>query len=320
MSTKLCAEKLADIKLTSELQSTYIAMNVIDGVCIFVAVAGNLAMILAILRNSSLRHNPSFMLVFNLAVSDVGVGLICMPLSIALTALEGTKDFELSCSKLSVAFKSTAGCLAVLSFLTITAISFDRFLAVHLKLNYRSVVTMKRMKIVISLLWFVAILSGMTYALDFTYFLVISSTIVCMCLILTTFNYLAIARSLYSHSAQLNARTRETDSSNLPKTFNLGQYKKTLKSMLYVYGAFLICYLPYLCCTITLKTIGRTRTTYIAYLATGTLVLVNSAINPCLYYWRITELRIAVQKLLWLNCLVRKKTTHAFVTKSESVL
>ena len=38
MSTKLCAEVTAEIKPTSKLQFIYTAMNVINGVCSFVAV------------------------------------------------------------------------------------------------------------------------------------------------------------------------------------------------------------------------------------------------------------------------------------------
>ena len=74
MSTKLCAGKAAEIQNTTELKSAIIATDVINGTCSFVAVVGNVVMILSILQNSSLRHNPSFMLVFNLAVSDVGSG------------------------------------------------------------------------------------------------------------------------------------------------------------------------------------------------------------------------------------------------------
>ena len=76
-------------------------------------------------------------MIFDLDVSDVGVGLIYQSLAISLTVLEGTTIFELSYRTLSITYKSTTGCLAVFSFLTITAISFDHFLAVHLRPNYR---------------------------------------------------------------------------------------------------------------------------------------------------------------------------------------
>ena len=277
-------------------------------------------MILAILRNSSLRHNPSFLLILNLTVSDVGVGLICQSLATATPLLKSTIDFsqQFFCSKLGVAVISTAKCLVVVSFLTITAISFDRFLAVHLKFNYRNVVTVTRMKVVILLLWLVALLSGMLSSLDHTMSLYFTAPAIFLCLFLTAFNYLVIAGKLYNHNAQLNARNKEADSFSQHKTFSLDQYKKTLKSMLYVYGAFLMCYLPYFCCAIALKSIGPASTVRAAYFLTATFVIANSAINPCLYYWRIEELRQAVRKLLKLSCLSKREATRASTATSDS--
>ena len=299
MSAKLCAQMARWIPYAAELQSTYIAVSVVNGLCSLVAVVGNVIMILAILRNSSL-HTPSFALLCNLAVSDLGVGLISQPLYIALRATEATGDIELSC-KVGIAYFSTAGCLAWLSLITVTAISFDRFLAVHLALNYRSVVTVRRIKVVISLLWLVAMLLGMAYVIDISVYFVLIMTVICLCLCFATLNYLAIARKLFGHTAHLQAHNKKVDSKKRGKSFNIGQYKKTVKSMLYVYGLFLLCYLPYLCFTVALKSIGRTSDVHAAYLITATFVLSNSAINPCLYYWRITELRQAVRQLFGLS-------------------
>ena len=246
-------------------------------------------MILALLRNSSLR-TPSFLLLCSLSISDLGVGLICQPLYIALRVAESKVDRELSC-KLSIAYSSFTGCLATLSFLTITAISFDRFLAVHLGIKYRGVVTVKKIKVAIFVLWLVAMMLGMTYALKTSIFL--SIIIIGLCLTFAAFNYLAIARKLYAHSAQLQTHNSDVKDGKQRYSFNLGRYKKTLKSMLYVYGAFLMCYLPYLCCIIIMTSISHSSTVYAVYLITVTILSANSAINPCLYYWRITELREA---------------------------
>ena len=318
MSSQLCQNVSSSVLFAAKLQSTYIAVNVINGVCSFVAVAGNVVMILAFIRNSSLR-TPSFLLLCSLSISDLGVGLICQPLYIALRVAETKVDRQLSC-KLSIAYSSFTGCLATLSFLTITAISFDRFLAVHLGLKYRGVVKVKRMKVAIFVLWLVAMMLGMTYALNSSIFFPLIIGIICLCLTFATFNYLAIARKLYAHSAQLQAHNSDVKDGKQCHSFNLGQYKKTLKSMLYVYGAFLICYLPYMCCVITMKVFGPSSTVYGVYLVTVTILLANSAINPCLYYWRITELREEVWRMLGFNCLVAREREATSASTSGSVL
>ena len=134
MSNTLCPQISRWILFASELRSTYIAVITINVICSCIAIIGNAIMVVAILRNSSIRHTPSFMLLCTLAISDLGVGAICQPLFIALRVTETLDDIELSC-KIGIAYSSTVGCLVILSFLTITAISFDRFLAVHLKLK-----------------------------------------------------------------------------------------------------------------------------------------------------------------------------------------
>ena len=66
-------------------------------------------------------------------------------------------------------------------------------------------------------------------------------------------------------------------------TFNIGRYKKTVTTMLYVYGAFLLCYLPYLCYTITRICFGSTSTMQGVHFITSTIIFSNSALNPFLY-------------------------------------
>ena len=310
MSTQICSQTTSSTLLTAGIESSYIVLSVINGLCSFVTVVGNVLLIWAILQSSSLRHNPSFVLLCNLAVSDLGVGLISQPLFIAFGVVELEGDAELSC-KINIAVRSTTGHLGVLSFLTLTAISFDRFLAVHLMLSYRRVVTVKRVTVVILLQWLIAISSGVTYVLDDSLFFFLIIIVICMCFFFTTFNYLAIAYKLNDHSAQLQAGDRDARGISQRKSFNISHYKKTLKSMLYVYGAFLMCYLPYLCFAIALKSIGHSSTVDVFYLITGTLVLANSAINPCLCYWRIKELQQAVQKLLGSRNVTVQEVTQA---------
>ena len=63
----------------AEMQSTYVATSIVNRLCSVLAVTCNLVVILAIVRNSSL-HTPSYVLLCNLAVSDLAVGLVVQPL------------------------------------------------------------------------------------------------------------------------------------------------------------------------------------------------------------------------------------------------
>ena len=292
----MCLQLTRWIHYADELHSTYVATCIANGLCSFVAVTGNLVIVLAILRNSSL-HTPSYVLLCNLAISDLGVGLVAQPLFIALRVAESRGQVDLSC-KLGLVYFPIVGCLAWLSFLTLTTISFDRFLAVHLGPKYRSTVTVSKTKVIVFILWIIAIAFGIVYVLEMDMYFVIIMSVICLCLMLTSCNYFAIGRKLKHRQAKLQAQTQDSARQHRRNSFNFGRYRKTVTSMLYVYGAFLLCYLPYLCFSVALKLIGRTSTVHGAYLITATLVVSNSAINPCLYYWRMLELRNAVQKVL----------------------
>ena len=131
----------------AELQSTYVATSIVNGLCSFMAITCNLVVIFVIVCNSSL-HTLSYVLLCNLAISDLGVGLVVQPLFIALITLKLKEEADLS-FKLGAAYILTSVYLGSLSFFTITAISVDRFLAVYLANKYRSTVTIKKTKLVV---------------------------------------------------------------------------------------------------------------------------------------------------------------------------
>ena len=288
----LCVQLTRWMHYAAQLKTTYLSTCVTNGLCSVVAVSGNLVIILAILRNSSL-HTPSYVLLCNLAISDLGVGLVAQPLFIALRVTEAKGLVDISCY-LGFAYFSTAGCLVWLSLMTVTAISVDRFLAVHLAIKYRSTVTVKKAKFLVVFLWIVSILIAMVYVVDMEVYFVVIMTVISSCLLLASCNYFTIGRVLRRQQIQIHGRDRQQKVS----PFNIRRYKKTVTSMMYIYGVFLLCYLPYLFFSLALKLVGRTTTVHSAYLITATIVLSNSALNPCLYYWRMSELRLGIKQLL----------------------
>ncbi|KAL9958756.1 hypothetical protein ACROYT_G035814, partial [Oculina patagonica] len=99
------------------------------------SIIGNTLVLAAILRTPSLR-SPSMIFLCSLAVSDLLVGLVVQPIYIATNL---TRD-----SSLDEAMKRMAIALCGVSLLTMTAISVDRFLALHYHMRYPNVMTTKR--------------------------------------------------------------------------------------------------------------------------------------------------------------------------------
>ena len=124
-----------------ELRSTYIANCVFINFLTHTAIMWNIITIYAIRKTSSLPKTLRTFLL-SLAVSDVGVGLFAQPFYTSLL-VRLLKRNHLGCNYYLVL--NVSGYLfSIASFLGIVAVSVDRFLAVHLHLRYRELVTFKR--------------------------------------------------------------------------------------------------------------------------------------------------------------------------------
>ncbi len=117
----------------------------------YTAIMLNIVTIQAIRKTSSLPKTLKTLLL-SLAVSDVGVGLLVHPFytSILVNLLQHGNP---SCTTYK-AFLVIRSCFAIDSFLGVTTISVDRFLAVQLHLRYQELVTHKRVVAVVNRTFF----------------------------------------------------------------------------------------------------------------------------------------------------------------------
>ena len=197
---------------------------------------------------------------------------------------------ELLISRLPIASESC-------HFFTVTNISVDRFLAVYIANKYRSTVTMKKAKLVVVFLWLIAIAVMIIFILKRTVYFIVAM-IVFGCLLITSCNYIAISRMLQRRHALSQSNNNIQTGQQRRNIFTIGRYKRTVTTMLYVYIAFLLCYLPYLCFTIIKIHFGNASKRQGIYFITPlNLVFLNSTLNPFLYYWRIPEVRLQIKQL-----------------------
>ena len=139
MTQELCRRpEQVLLQFSDELYSLHVASLVMNILLAFVAIIGNVVVLVAISRTPSL-HTPSYALLFSLAITDLGVGLIVQPPHIITTVWRMRIIKEISCGIVLCFFISTVAFLAA-SCLTMTAISIDRFLAIYLRVRYRVVV------------------------------------------------------------------------------------------------------------------------------------------------------------------------------------
>ena len=256
------------------------------------ATFGNLLRILvAIWRRPSLR-STSITLLFSLALSDLFVGLIVVPLnSGVLVELFKNQNYVISCTLLKLCGISFL-MLTEVTLLTVTAISVDRYLAIYIHLRYEQVVTGKRTKILISCPW---IASGL-HSTVWVYYgyldvpLIIFASIITTCLITVTFTWIKIYQVVRHHQAQIQDQFHHVQG----QQFNMVIFKKSAINTGIVLVFYLVCYFPCLISAILQATPSFKTTAAFTFL----LVYLNSSLNPLVYCWGNRNIRASAKATL----------------------
>ena len=129
----------------SGFETVVIVNCILNAPVMLLSIIGNTLLLVAILRTPSIR-SPSVIFLCNLAVSDLLVGLVVEPAYIAEQIVR-----TVTVPQKAVKTMGFAGCSV--SLWTITAITVDRFLALHYHLQYPNLMTTSRAIYTIITIW-----------------------------------------------------------------------------------------------------------------------------------------------------------------------
>ena len=270
----------------SSSPGTIVIINcVLNAPLMLISILGNALVLAAMIRTPSIRSTSMIMLC-SLAVSDLLVGFLAQPIYIANKVTEESPVTHVS---------SVIGAgLVEVSFVTMTAITVDRFLALHYHMRYAALVTKSRIKYTVVMIWLITFLvSGFHFFNPRIQHFLISVCII-ICLIISTFSYIIIYRIVRRHQLQIHAQQQAVQSSNADNNLNMARLKRSAINFFLFYIVFTLCYFPWYI-LLTLYGISDKDWQREWDFAT-TLVFSNSSINPFLYCWRLRELRTAVVK------------------------
>ena len=268
----------------------FVALNIASSIT---ATLGNALILIALQKESSLNP-PSKLFLRCMVFSDLGVGLLVQPATVAslLTALnQGWNLCVISDSIWNfVSIFSSAFSLA-----TMTAISVDRHLALLLRIRYRQVVTIKRARVVATLLLLISIAVCIAVFAGFYTFIILNTIMWSSWLIISTYCYTRIYLTLKNHiQAQITPQCQPKGISAL----QLLRYRKTVSTTLWLFATMIICYLPLgLVWIVHAADSASVSLMIMSYFAT-TLLYLNSTLNPLLYCWKMREIRVAVKGIL----------------------
>ena len=286
-----------DIEILYEVS---VGTSTVNCLTSFTAVVANALVIAAILRQSSL-HPPSNSLLCCLAVTDFLTGLIAQPLFVISHIARVKGNTELYCAT-TLGFSVSVAVLAIVSFLTLTAISVDRFLSLHLHLRYRALVTNRRIIGTAFCCWVLCMLEvSLTvpsghYILHFGFLV----TFLAVGIFVSLLAYYRIFSVIRSHEIRIRAEEQlalrlQADTG---KDIDIRKHKKASWTMAYVSAVFLLCYVPYISVLIANVIIIPQTSNLVDLKIAGnvslSIVLGNASVSPFLYCYRTEGIKRAV--------------------------
>ena len=145
------------ITLVSHRRSFFLGFCVLNFVFSLVATLGNLLVIRALMKNSTIPATVK-KLFLSLAFSDLAVGLLPQLMTAIISAVmlkmaSNGDDLAFFCPTVLIVRTYFMYLLAFASFLNVIIIAFERLLAVSLHLRYQELVTPRRVTVVLVSLW-----------------------------------------------------------------------------------------------------------------------------------------------------------------------
>ena len=258
-----------------------------------VTVCGNLLIVLAVYKDPHKKLSTPYMLMLvNLAATDLVVGLITMPMSVAthyLEALGTKKDSHVNVSRV-IYFTSCSA-----SVLNLVALCVDRYIAVTLPIKYRQMLNGKVCLCVSILIWILAIVIGMLYfAFDFTeYLFVFAQVAVAFALIICGITY-GLLNKLQKSSRERQEIINRTFSQRV-RTAD----KKVMMLFLTILFWFLLCYIPAITMMYVLKFCNSCGCTFKHVIRDLQFLFIasNSAVNPYACAIRLRSFRNALKAI-----------------------
>ena len=291
-----CRQEILDSK--SYHYDLNISIIVINTPFAIFAVLSTLLIVITIGKSQELRV-PANILLGSLAVTDLLVGLITQPLFITWRLMLHYPSTICNSEVVHSLYECFLHLCAGGSFLSLAYLSTDRFLAVSKPLHYRANVTTTqaaRNMVILWLAWIGIVVlrySGIDEETNQTITSVIAGTLVI---------YLVAAQIALIVSVKRNSIHDLLSEGNATVIASKREARIAL-TIVYIFLALLVFLLPAVVVQIVLGFTSSNKSKTELNLAISAL-LINSSVNPLIYFWRGRDLRKAA-RLLFLGPTTR---------------
>ena len=301
----LCILDVDKKPLDSYVCEVFLASSIIIATSSPVAVMGN-AVILAAVWRKTFQRTPFHILLGGLAFTDLCTGLIVQPL-IAASSFLHISYLKVATAQPELLRSITViGNVSFLYFVTVTFCTMS-LMAVGrwLHMSRRSLVTSRRGCLTLTVVLLVPIPLVVVQVVDFVkgktgLELSITAYAVMLFCFLTTFvAYFKVFRIIRQHQQQVMGN-ESTQNFGQP-AINLAKYKKSVVSILYILALFSFCFLPMIVSLAVILNLDYASETVAAFQLSLVALILSSSLNPCLYLWRMNDIRRGVKQLFCSN-------------------
>ena len=267
-----------------------------------VITMGNLMVVIAVIMNPLKKlRSPFNYFVINLAVADLIVGIISMPIGIYLHILEylmQISDF-LAVKKI---FQLALFISLTASLLCLISLSIDRYIAITFPLKYRSNLSWKKCWIVSFVIWLFSLTLPMVYLkvgyIDFL--MIYINTAVVIAAITLMITYIRVHKFLRAQAVTMKTITRTTSThEKILEAKRTSEQQRVTRVLLWILILFLACYIPGTVCVYILQFCVKCNCEFIHIMRDTSfyLLTVNSCMNPFVYAFKNKHYRHTVVEL-----------------------
>ena len=292
----VCDVRWCEASFWADIYPWAIAVIVFNALSALTAILGNGLLFLVYYKTRSIRK-PANTILLSLAVADFLTGAVSQPLFI--------------CEKLLMLFNCTSPVLCVIQSLkklfmiglfeatvvNLSLASLDRYVAVFYSFRYVELVTNSRVVKVFLAAWAFVIGLAIVNVINLTVYvpliIIIPPNMLLICIL-----YFRIFKEIRRLEANPVVSANEAEEQRKARE------RKSAKTVAMVLGVLLICYLPMLSflAFFVVQRFGFRKTEVLIiqrnlYIAI-TFTALNSSLNVFIYYWKNTEIRSAILKVL----------------------
>ena len=275
----------------------WLALAVTGFILALVIVVGNAFLLFTIYKDpGKCLRTPPCLVIANLSASDLLQGLA----SVSFVALRDVYRFERVHMPYVMVFKAVIYTVLTttlfVSSYSIIAMSLTCYVAINKPLEYKSIITKRRVKIFIAVLWVISLTTCVLPLTDIsekTYTMIYLHTHGSLPAILLTVIYVNVFRALARRSRELqtNGINMIVDSKHV-----LERERKMTFTIIIILALFYVTYTPqyitlhllHLC-----KPCQQSITFHKIDVILSRFVFLSSALNPFIYAWRVPKYRLA---------------------------